>query len=687
MIQRFFLFVNLFLLVVTSNYLYAQQIGNDNGNQIFRSVSQTLKKNSFIGKSLFNDDFSSKLFHLYLTSLDEEHLILLQTDIDYLKKYALTLDDELNGGSPVFYAEVLKRYKIRVDEFEKNCQDILKQPFNLNNEAIDLQTISKTYPASSSAQKSKLKKYLMYEVLKAMGVLRKSNVNADIANIQKQAIALVNMKFINKCAKIKMGSSTSDFLGGYLKQVCLTVDPHTTYNTPKEASVMNNSLKTGSICGVGMQLDEKNGYFSVLSLIKGGPALLSGKIKTGDLLLAIQEQGAAVQNIAGWNLSEVIECIIGEEDSEVTLFFLNANAEKFSVTLKREQMANAGAKVRGFIIKKENQKIGYIVIPVFNNNVALDLEGQLIALVKERVDGIVIDLRSNPGGSHDMVVTCAGYFIPKGPIVQERSSKEGKVHVTEDRDPKMLYKGPLAILVSDRSASASELFSSCLQDYNRAIIIGLPTLGKGSMFMNFPLAIEGESAEDIRNNKYGQLNITTGKYYRIKGPSVQLTGVIPDVIVPDYMEMPQIRERKRPCALQTDTVPLANYTYYNFGYDIPKAKRILNEQVKKDPQFAAIQKAKTWLQKQQTKPIPLNWENFAAHEKATANGLGEAVRVSLLKEKLIVELPTLKQQEFIINGQVEDEEDKAKLNKKWQEYLSGDVQLNLAVKAIKLMQK
>ncbi|SMC62339.1 carboxy terminal-processing peptidase [Pedobacter nyackensis] len=686
MIQRFFLLINLFLLVVTSNCLYAQQVENDNGNQIFHSVSQTLKKNSFIGKSLFNDAFSGKLFHLYLNSLDEEHLILLQTDIDYLKKYALTLDDELNGNPPLFYIEVLKRYKIRVDEFEKNCEDILKKPFNLNNEAIDLQTISKTYPASSSVQKSKLKKYLMYEVLKAMGVLRKSNVNAGIANIQKQAMALVNTKFVNRCAKIKMGFSTIDFLGDYLKQVCLTVDPHTAYNTPKEASVMDSRNK-GNICGVGMQLDEKNGYFSVLSLIKGGSALLSGKIKNGDLLLAIQEPGKETQNIAGWNLGEVIQRIIGEEDSEVILFFRNANAENFSVTLKRGQIANAAAKVRGFIIKKENRKTGYIVIPEFNNNVALDLEGQLIALIKEGVDGIVIDLRSNPGGAHELVATCAGYFIPQGPISQERSSKEGKVSVTVDRDPTMLYKGPLAILVSERSASASELFSSCLQDYNRAIIIGLPTLGKGSMFMSFSLAIEGESAEDIRNNKYGQLNITMGKYYRIKGPSVQLTGVIPDVIVPDYREMPQIRERKRPCALQADTVPPANYTYYNFGYDIPKAKRILNEQVKKDPQFAAIQKAKTWLQKQQTKPIPLNWEKFVAHEKATANGIGEAVRVSLLKEKLIVGLPTLKQQEFIINGQEEDEEDKAKLNKQWQEYLSGDVQLNLAVKAIKLMQK
>lgn len=685
MIQRFLLLLSLVWLLVTPDRLYAQQAGNDRANQIFQSVSQTLKKNSFIGNTLFNDAFSGKLFKLYLNSLDKDHLIFLQTDIDYLKKYALSLDDELNGGTPQFYTEVLKRYKTRVDEFEHNCQVILKEPFNLTNvETIDLKTLSQNYPANGAAQKSKLGKYLKYEVLKTMKMLQK-NANTNIAQLQKQARTLVSEKYANSCAKIKRGLSTDDFLSAYLKQVCLTVDPHTNYNSSKEVAVANARVK-GKLCGVGMQLEEKNGYFSVASLTKDGTALRSGKIKNGDVLVAIQEPGAAIENIGGWELWDVIQHITGEEDSEVILFFNDAKGEKFPVKLKRKEIKNSAVAVRSFIIKKEDYKTGYIVIPQFDVQVTSDLQGELLTLMKNGVDGIVIDLRSNPGGRQDEVVKCAGLFIPKGPIAQNIYKGVPKPEVMDDQDPTMYYKGPLAILVSERSASASELFSSCLQDYNRAIIIGLPTLGKGTSYMSYPVSVEGASDEEIRNDKYGRLNITGSKYYRITGASVQLTGVIPDVIVPDYREMPQIRERQRPCALQADTVTAANFPYYNFGYDIPKAKEILNAQVKKDPQFVAIQQAKIRLQKQQAKPIPLSWKKFVAYEKETANLTSEAERISILKNKLIVEVPTNAQQGFRMPGEEEDEEEKAKLNQRWQEYLSKDGQLNLAVKAIKLMQ-
>lgn len=685
--QRIVFLLSLALLAVTPCRIYAQ--AEDSSNQIFRSVSQSLKKKSFIGNTLFNDTFSGELFQMYLTSLDKQHIIFLQTDIDYLKKYALTLDDELNGSPPVFYLAVLQLYKTRIDEFEKKCHDILKQPFNLvSNEAIDLQEIARTYPANSTAQSSKLEQYLKYEVLKTMMVLPQSTnaAKSDIANIQKQAIAMVSEKYVNICAKIKKGLSVNDFLSDYLKQVCLTVDPHTNYQTPRDVIDMN-AKATGTICGVGMQLDEDNGYFKVASLTKDGTAILSGKIKNGDLLVAVQEPGKEAENVTGWNLWEVIQHITGEEDSDVILFFRDQNAEKFSVTLKRKQIVNIASKVRGFIIKKENHKTGYIIIPQFNNQVAFDLQGQLITLMKEGAEGIVIDLRLNPGGRSDEVEMANGLFIPQGPTSQERYNKEDeRAHVTVDRDPQMLYKGPLAILVSEHSASAAELFASCLQDYNRAIVIGLPTLGKGTTQVSFPVVIEGESAADIANNKYGQVTITIGMYYRITGPSVQLTGVIPDVNVPDYREMPQIRERERPYAMSADTVAPANYTYYNFGYDIPKAKRILDKQVKTSAQFAAIRKQAAWLQKQQTKPIPLSWEKLMAYKKEMTNGVNQAARISLLKNKLIVEVPAGNELGLADPGSGEDEEEMAKLNKRWQEYLSGDIQLNLAIDAIKLMQ-
>ena len=537
-----------------------------------------------------NDGFSSLLFDKYMDALDGSHLYFLKSDIDELSAYRYTLDDSLKDADvdPGFeiynryYRRVLERLIYAIDRVENHVPEM---DFAID-ESIEVDREDAPYAASVEELDEIWRKRIKNSVLSL-----KLTGDTDEEIAEKLA-----KRYRNQLSQV-LKTNNRDIFQAYLSNVAKAVDPHTDYYSPRDSENFNMQLSL-SLQGIGAQLTTDEEYTKVVELITGGPAERGNELQAGDRIIGIgQGSDGDIQDVVGMRLDDVVSQIRGEKGTVVRLNVIPAEAVSESsatvVSITRDTVKledqSAKSEVLELSYSGEDYKVGVISLPTFYfdfeaasrgeedfKSSTRDVRALLEELKTQEVDAVVVDLRNNGGGSLSEANQLVGLFIETGPTVQIRYSgiRNGFTRAFGDNDPEVAYSGPLAVLVNRTSASASEIFAGAIQDYQRGIVLGGQTFGKGTV-------------QEIIPMDFGQVKVTRSKFYRISGASTQHRGVIPDITFPDFYDAyDDIGESSLDGALPWDTVrPVEYRPYFSIQAMLPQLREQHELRAEESPDF------------------------------------------------------------------------------------------------------
>lgn len=515
--------------------------------------------------------------------------------------------------------------------FEKKLRDDLlnntsKNLLSTKNDVLQIQKIlvaNNFYLGSSGANKDGVDGIAGSLTYKGLQQYKKKFINDKVQNIVNSSskdFAQLEIEARESTLKNyddfyeRLGDfDHTDWFATYLNSITQAFDPHTTYLPPRLKKDFDESI-SGKLEGIGAQLSYKNDYTKVVRLISGGPAWRAGELEVGDIILKVAQGDGEPLDIVGMRLRNAIEFIKGKKGTEVQLTLKKIDGSIQVISIIRDIVELEDTFVKSSIIEKDGKKFGVINLPKFYidfndrkaRNCAKDMAIEIERLKKENIDGVLIDLRNNGGGSLPAVVEMAGLFIKDGPIVQVKYKGEKPI-VQKDRDRSILWNGPMVVLTNEFSASASEIFAAALQDYKRAVIIGSKqTYGKGTVQSSMNLNRYYNYDSDL-----GGLNLTIQKFYRINGGSTQLEGVKPDIILPSRYRYMDIGEKDYDNPLSWDQIPKANYDTWDNYSNLDNVVSRSVERINTKPQFLLIEKNAKWLKKaQEDTTIYLNYDVY-----------------------------------------------------------------------------
>ncbi|WP_341651840.1 carboxy terminal-processing peptidase [Blattabacterium cuenoti] len=585
-----------------------------------------------------DNDFSKKVYDKCFEKLDNQKHFFIQKDLEDLSLYREKIDDFWIHGDPTFFNIIMKRFFRRVKEAEFICFQILRKSFDFNQKEIYILREQKfSYPKNQKEWIEKWRKYLKYMTLLEIITSTKEKI---ITSTKEKIITSTKEKEIWKNAffnekeryrkkvekyiqeyfrKIKI-KKESDWFSIYVNVITSQYDPHTNYFSPKEKEIFDLNI-SGQTEGIGVELQDDKGFPTIVKLISGGPAWKNKKIEIGDRIIRVATNvNSESKNVVGMLLENSIRLIRGKKGSKVKLTIQKKNGSIEEVILIREIIEKKEIFAKSVIIlDKNDDKYGLICLPEFyfnpenknGKNAAQDMKKIIQELKKENIKGILIDIRNNGGGSLDAVIEIAGFFLGKVPILQIGKPNKKK-KILKSHENKVLWTGPLVILVNEFSASASEILAAAIKDYKRGIIVGSDqTYGKGTIQTIYPLNRFLHSNEEL-----GALKFTINKFYRVNGSSTQLKGVNSDIILPrknmknkflKFMEKNQTNPMKWD---YTDPIPSIRYYYQNLYIENIKYKSI--KRLKKNKDLITIYKTMQSLENQfpNEKQFSLNWEEF-----------------------------------------------------------------------------
>ncbi len=530
-----------------------------------------------------DDLISGRVYEKYIENLDYGKRYFLKTDIEKFKKFQYTIDDEINNKSFEFFNLTVDIIAKRQSEVESFYTGMLEKPFEFDKkESFESDPEKLEYVKNEKERKERWRKLLKYQTLVKLN---------NLLTIQENAIADKDTAFKVEtfdALEIKARKNVSndykqmfrrlnrlkekDRLSTYLNALTESYDPHSEFMPPKEKANFDIRM-SGQLEGIGAQLQEQNdGYTKVARIVPGSASWKQGQLKAGDLILKVAQGDGEPLNIVGMPTDDAVQFIRGKKGTEVRLTIKKPDGSILIIPIIRDIVVLEETFAKSAILKGESSdfKTGYIYLPSFyvdfNNrngrHCSKDVELEIEKLKSENVDGIILDLRNNGGGSLPDVVDMAGLFIKEGPIVQVKG-RYGKPYILKDRDPRVQYNGKLIIMVNTLSASASEIMAAAMQDYDRALIVGSPiTYGKGTVqkIVNLDQMINN-SYDDVK--PLGALRLTIQKFYRINGGATQLKGVEADVNLPDFYGGVEIGERELDGVIPWDEIDAAKYTKWD----------------------------------------------------------------------------------------------------------------------------
>lgn len=601
---------------------------------IMVSVKNTLSYLHYSPKPI-NDAYSQDVYEKYFESVDASKRYFLQSDMDEFKKHYTKLDDYLNQGNLVFYKLTIDRLYQRVDEIDKMTQDILSKPINLEeNDELILEPKKRVNPIDSKQQREEWKKYIKYNILQEIETLtskeeaqkkkKDSVVNNKLPDTIKYAPTTAEQKRVKATAEVKDLITDSfrrfkkrkkmDWFTVYMNAYTEVFDPHTNYFSPKNKEEFDMQF-TGKVIGIGALIQEKKGYLYLGELTIGAPAWKSKQLTAGDKILKVKSKpNEEPVNVVGMLSDEAVRLIRGEKGTPVTLTVEKKDKTIKEVTMIREEVAIEDTFARSIVVNSKNgKKYGFIYLPSFNvdfedpkgRNASDDIKAELIKLKKENVEGIILDLRSNGGGSLTEVGDIMGLFMNAGPYVQVKDSR-GKIQVLSNKSNEPIWTGPLVVMQNELSASASEILAGAFQDYGRAAVIGSPSsFGKGTVqtFVELNRFLN-------TNDDFGALKLTIQKFYRVSGESTQRKGIEADIKMKDFFSYAEVGERFDQYALPWDKIEATSYKKMN-GLNIPQLKAEVEKQIAESPSYKLLQQSAEWkeaLDKEET--ITLNQTKF-----------------------------------------------------------------------------
>ena len=687
-------FVWILSFILLSGFVFGISLKKENPNKdklLLEIISYVLDRGHFDPKDI-NDVFSENAYMSYLENIDGQHRFFLKSDINSFNFYRHLIDDEIKNTQVEFFNLSFEKLMERMSQVEGFYKSLLETPFDFSiKDEINLDFKKASYANNLTELRSIWRKRLKLNALERFTSKKDEEVQKleiDVSYVMKtdselevkaREIISENMDaFFERYNDL----NRKDWFSIYINSIVLQFDPHTSYLAPNDKDRFDASM-SGEFEGIGARLQKRNQEVKIVEVISGGPVWRDELLEIGDIILKVAQPNKEAVDISGMRLDDSIKLIKGPKGTQVILTIKRVDGSIEDVKVTRDVVILEETYARSSLITNDKESFGLIELPKFyvnfqdynQRNAATDVKKELEQLKQKNVKGIILDLRNNGGGSLKTVVEMAGYFIKEGPVVQVKSTG-GKKEVLKDIDPRMVWDGPLVILVNEFSASASEIIAAALQDYKRAIILGSKqTFGKGTVQNVFDLnrMITGGTYGDL-----GALKVTTDKFYRINGRSTQLEGVKSDVVFPNRYAYVEMGEKDQDNPLAWDSISPALYKTFeglnNYEYSLSRSK----QRVKDNPILTLIDEQALWIKKQQENyTYSLDFTSYKATRESNKTYSERFKKLGDYESSLEFQwLP-----EAGLQAEVND--DLIIKRKRWQKSLKKDIYISEAIEILK----
>ncbi len=681
----FSILISIVCLAILSFTFNQPKFNDSNKEKVLLEIIKYVIERGHYNSIELNDDLSKKIFDDFLNKLDPQKRFFISSDINKLKKYQYRIDDQIKDYNLEYFEEIYAIYRNRINDAKLFVDNIFNEEFDFNqNEFIYINTDSLLFSTSKTQLYERWRKQIKFSVLE---IISQKNSQDSISENQLKTNAVSSVKnntidFFEFTDDIERDDWFSVYINSFVSQF----DPHTIYFKPDDKEKFDVSI-SGNFDGIGARLTKSNGNVKIVDVIIGGPVWKDKLLDIGDQILAVGQDDEELVSIYGMKLDDSIKLIKGPAGTIVTLRVKKVDGRIEDVKIKRDVVELEETYAKSTLIEKNSKNYGYISLPKFyadfdnynNRNSASDVKNEIIKLKNDGVEGLILDLRNNGGGSLQTVVEMTGLFIDKGPIVQVKSIGNRK-KILYDKDSQVYWDGPLVILINEMSASASEIISAALQDYNRAIIIGSEkSFGKGTVQNIIDLN------RFISNTDFdmGALKVTTDIFYRINGESVQLEGVESDIIIPNSYMYIFNGERDEKNPLKWDKIGPAIYKKWDkFNNNFKYAKQEINNSLSKNKVINDIYERARWIKEQQgLNNIPLNINKYQEYQKKQKIKADQFSEISKYENNLNFKL--LKAERSFIGSNI----DLLEARNKWHKSLSKDIFIGQAVNALDLIDR
>ena len=675
-----YLFV-IFPLLLIGFALTNKKFSDPNKDRLLMEVVKYVVEKGHYKKISIDDNLSENLYHSFIKQLDNQKRFFLKSDIREFEKYKYLLDDQIKEYDLSFFNLVYQRSKIRIEEAKSYYEELVNSKFNFNlNENIDLDFEKKEYARSKSEIKNRWRKQLKFSTLDIATLKLGDTLSIINDRIYNESIAIVK-KNTEDYFEFITDLDRDDWYSNYLNAFLTQLDPHTYYFQPEDKERFDVNI-SGKFTGIGARLTKTEGNIKVVEIIIGGPVWKDKLLDVGDIIIKVAQENEEPVDIVGMKVDDAIKLIKGPEKSIVSLTVKKLDGSIKEVQITRALVELEELYAKSTLIEEDDIRYGYISLPKFyvdfsnykNRNSAEDVKNEIVKLKNNGIEGLILDLRNNGGGSLQSVVDMTGLFIEKGPIVQVKSIGNRK-QVLYDRNSEIVWDGPLVVLINEMSASASEILAAALQDYERAVILGSKkTFGKGTVQNVIDLN------KFISNSDFdlGALKITTDKFYRINGESVQLEGVKSDVIVPDsYMHIFN-GEKDEENPLAWDKIDPAMYNPWINEGSLDFISSNAQSRVNDNNYLKLISKRADWIEKQQkNKTIPLKFLTYQNYLDENKNKTKEFESLSKYSNDLNFKLLKSEKDYIMSNKELLSNRNR------WHKNLTKDIYISEGVNILK----
>ena len=686
-------FLLLFLLVGSTSFANLK-ITNDQDpekDKVLISVLNYMLTKGHYNQKELNDDFSEMVFNNFIADLDPSKRYFTKIDIKEFSKYKYQIDNQLKESDIAFYSLVYGRFLEKIKNAKNYYNAILKKPFNYKkDEVIDLDFKAIDYAKTEKELLNFWRKQLKLQTIDKI----RDQENLDEEEFKKdQSFKKRSFSTLEKKARADVMESMEnlyiridelehrDWFSTYLNSITEAFGPHTIYMPPNIKESFDQDM-SGKVEGIGARLQKKGIYTHIVELVSGGPAWKQGDLEDGDIILKVAQENEDPVDIVGMRLDDAIKFIKGPKDTKVSLTVKKKiDGSTQVITITRDIVQLEETFVKSSVVEKDGKKYGVIDLPKFYINFddrnfrdsAKDMEKEIERLKEENVEGLLIDLRNNGGGSLDTAIKIAGLFVDKGPVVQVKYRNETPI-VKQDVDNRIQWKGSLVLLVNELSASASEIFAAAMQDYNRAVILGgNQTYGKGTVQNILPI----NKFYPNYKNDLGYLKMTIQKFYRINGGSTQVEGVYSDIAMPTRFSYMKYGERDLEGALPWDKVPQASYSQVNIYSNFSDVVTTSIERINKDPKFQLIDEYAKWLKKvQDDSSFSLNYKEYQKESKLSDAYAEKFKSVFKYQSGLAFNSPSYEIPLFEVNKDLKEKREA------WHENLSKDLYISEALNVL-----
>ncbi|GAB4422719.1 MAG: carboxy terminal-processing peptidase [Bacteroidia bacterium] len=569
-------------LVLLSSYTWYYTDEDGRGELLLQLMIQGMEYYHYQPLPL-DDKLSEMVFDDYLEQLDYNKRFFTQQDIQSLSKYRHLIDDELQNKTFDMFNAAQALLTRRTDEAQGYVEAILAQPFDFNiQEELNTDTEDLRFATSEAEIRERWRQSLKYQVLtRLVSKLERQEKAAEAGDVE---IEVKTFEQLEAEARAQVQETYKDYFhrldrrdnserrADYLNIIAAIYDPHTGYFPPKDKEDFDITM-SGRLEGIGAQLQEDNGFVKVVSIVPGSASARQGQLQVNDVILKVAQGAEEPVEVIDMDIDDAVKLIRGPKGTEVRLTVRKIDGVELVIPIIRDivELEETYAKSAILYDEASAERIGYIYLPKFyadfynsdGRRCATDVAREIVKLKAEGIEGLILDLRDNGGGSLQDVVDMAGLFVDNGPIVQVKS-REGAPRILSDREAGVLYDGPLVVMVNSFSASASEIMAAAMQDYDRGVIVGsASTFGKGTVqrFVNFDDLIRGNDVV----KPLGEMKLTTQKFYRINGGATQLRGVASDIVLPDEYSLLEIGEKDQEHTMPWDEITPARYKRWEQG--------------------------------------------------------------------------------------------------------------------------